>query len=174
MSPLLFSLLNVMDGLDEDADLIFLLTTNRADALEPALAARPGRVDEAVEIALPDAEARRRLLDLYGAGVALRLVDADAVVARTEVVTASFIKELMRKAALVAARADSDGGRLTVTDAHVAEALDGLLAEGAGLTRALLGIGRRGGEGEVPPEEIPSAAGWFAYAPLGRAQLFRG
>ena len=71
-SPLLFSLLNVMDGLDEDADLIFLLTTNRADALEPALAARPGRVDEAVEIALPDADGRRRLLDLYGAGVSLR------------------------------------------------------------------------------------------------------
>ena len=49
-----------------------------------------------------------------------------------------------------------------------------LFAEGAGLTRALLGIGRAGGEGEVPPEEMPSAAGWFAYAPLGRAQLFRG
>jgi hypothetical protein len=89
-------------------------------------------------------------------------------------VTASFIKELVRKASLAAARADSDGGRLTVTDAHVSEALDGLLAEGAGLTRALFGIGRPGSEGEVPPEEIPSAAGWFAYAPLGRPQLFRG
>ena len=173
-SPLLFSLLNVMDGLDEDADLIFLLTTNRADALEPALAARPGRVDEAVEIALPDAEGRRRLLDLYGAGVSLPLLDADAVVARTEGVTASFIKELMRKAALVAARADSGGGRLTVTDADVSEALDGLLAEGAGLTRALLGIGRPGSEGEVATDEIPSAAGWFAYAPLGRPHMFRG
>ncbi len=145
-SPLLFSLLNVMDGLDEDADLIFLLTTNRADALEPALAARPGRVDAAVEITLPDAEGRRRLLDLYGAGVELRLGDADAVVARTEGVTASFIKKLVRKAALVASREDSDGGRLTVSDAHVSEALDVLFDEGAGLTRALLGIARAPGE----------------------------
>ncbi|HUY10049.1 MAG TPA: ATP-binding protein [Candidatus Dormibacteraeota bacterium] len=41
--PLLFQLLNEMDGLGEDCDVTFLLTTNRADLLEPALAARPGR-----------------------------------------------------------------------------------------------------------------------------------
>ena len=41
--PLLFQLLNEMDGLTEDADVV-VLTTNRADLLEPALAARPGRI----------------------------------------------------------------------------------------------------------------------------------
>jgi ATPase family associated with various cellular activities (AAA) len=51
-SPVLFDLLDAMDGAASDADLLFLLTTNRADLLEPALAARPGRVDVAVEIAL--------------------------------------------------------------------------------------------------------------------------
>jgi len=54
-NAVLFELLNQMDGLTEDADIIFLLTTNRADLLEPALAARPGRIDQAVEIPLPDA-----------------------------------------------------------------------------------------------------------------------
>ena len=54
-NPLLFELLNEMDGLSEDADVIFTLTTNRPDLLEPALAARPGRVDQATEITLPDA-----------------------------------------------------------------------------------------------------------------------
>ena len=44
-----------MDGLAEDADVIFILTRNRPDLLEPALAARPGRVDQATEIPLPDA-----------------------------------------------------------------------------------------------------------------------
>ena len=63
--PLLFQLLNEMDGLAEDADVVFVLTTNRADLLEPALAARPGRVDQAVELGLPDAPARRALLELY-------------------------------------------------------------------------------------------------------------
>ena len=64
-TPLLFTLLNEMDGLDEDADVVFLLTTNRADLLEPALASRPGRVDQAVHIELPDRESRRRLVELY-------------------------------------------------------------------------------------------------------------
>jgi SpoVK/Ycf46/Vps4 family AAA+-type ATPase len=36
-NPLLFELLNEMDGLAEDADVIFVLTTNRPDLLEPAL-----------------------------------------------------------------------------------------------------------------------------------------
>jgi cell division protease FtsH len=54
-NPLLFELLNEMDGLSEDADVIFTLTTNRPDLLEPTLAARPGRVDQATEIPLPDA-----------------------------------------------------------------------------------------------------------------------
>ena len=67
-TPLLFTLLNEMDGLDEDADVVFLLTTNRADLLEPALASRPGRVDQAVHIDLPDRESRQRLVELYRAG----------------------------------------------------------------------------------------------------------
>ena len=52
-------------GRKGDADVVFVLTTNRADVLEPALAARPGRVDQAVELGLPDATARRALLELY-------------------------------------------------------------------------------------------------------------
>lgn len=171
-SPLLFELLNVMDGLDEDADITFLLTTNRADVLEPALAARPGRVDEAVEIPLPDAESRRRLLQLYAAGVDLHADDIDAVVERTEGVTASFIKELVRKAALTAAQQDGGSGPVTVTDEHLGQALDVLLDEGAGLTRALLGIGQPGaldpGDAAQPGLAPPNATGWFAYAPMGR------
>ncbi|HEU4349308.1 MAG TPA: ATP-binding protein, partial [Actinoplanes sp.] len=48
-NPLLFQLLNEMDGVSGDADIAFLLTTNRLDLVEPALAQRPGRVDLVVE-----------------------------------------------------------------------------------------------------------------------------
>jgi len=61
-NPLLFSLLDAMDGVGADADVTFVLTTNRADILETALADRPGRVDLAVEIPRPDAGCRERLL----------------------------------------------------------------------------------------------------------------
>ena len=77
----LFELLNQMEGLAEDADLLFLLTSNRPDVLEPALAARPGRVDLALEIPLPDAAARARLLGLYAAGIEY---DEAEAVERTE------------------------------------------------------------------------------------------
>ena len=150
--PLLFQLLNEMDGLGEDADVAFLLTTNRADLLEPALSQRPGRVDHAAEIPLPDADARRRLMRLYQHDLVLDLASPAAVIAQTEGVTASFLKELLRRAAIYAAegaagqgpgaagdRDDAAGGPLTVRDAHMNAALDELLDSRNQLTRALLG-----------------------------------
>src|SRR5215472_14690228 len=107
--PLLFQLLNEMEGLNSATDVTFLLTTNGADLLEPALADRPGRVDLAAELPLPDEDARRALFGLYQGGLVLDGVDLDAVIARTEGVTAAFLKELLRKAALLAAEADGAG-----------------------------------------------------------------
>ena len=135
--PLLFQLLNEMDGLAEDADVVFLLTTNRADLLEPALAARPGRVDQAVELPLPDAEARRRLFDLYRGTLAVDTSRLDSVIERTGGVTASFLKELLRRAAVVAA---ADGRRvLEVSADDLDTALDELLDTRNSMTRVLLG-----------------------------------
>jgi hypothetical protein len=148
-SPVLFDLLDAMDGAAPDADLLFLLTTNRADLLEPALAARPGRVDVAVEIALPDAAARERLLTLYGRDVPLAITDADVATAveRTDGTTASFLKELIRRAVLEALH--DDPALPAVTGAHLAAALDDLLDAAQGVTRTLLGVG-------VSPEDLPA------------------
>lgn len=123
----------------EDADVAFVLTTNRADVLEPALAARPGRVDLAIEIGLPDEVARRLLLELYGRGLDLQLNEVDSIVGRTSGVTAAFIKELVRKAALLAASTSAGAEQIVVHDEHVTESLDELLAERSALTRVLLG-----------------------------------
>jgi hypothetical protein len=163
-SPVLFDLLDAMDGAAADADLLFVLTTNRADLLEPALAARPGRVDVAVEIDLPGADARRRLLELYGRDVPLQLSDADveAVVERSDGVTASFLKELLRRAVLEALR--DDGTLSTVTGRHVTRALDDLLDSAQSVTRTLLGVG-------VDPATLPAdgpvpmpAGAWFPHS----------
>jgi cell division protease FtsH len=137
-NALLFELLNQMDGLAEDTDVVFVLTTNRPDILEPALAARPGRIDQAIEIPPPDAGCRRRLLERFGRGLRLELSDWDGLVARTAGVTGAFLKELLRKAAVFAAE-DADGGDLVVRDGHVGEALADLLIAGGPLTRSLLG-----------------------------------
>jgi ATPase family associated with various cellular activities (AAA) len=138
--PLLFQLLNEMDGLGSVADVTFLLTTNRADLLEPALAARPGRVDLAAELPLPDAEARRRLVRLYQGNLVLDLAGEESIIERTEGVTAAFLKELLRRAALLSCEEDGPGeGPIRVTDAHLATALDHLQDNRNQLTRVLLG-----------------------------------
>jgi ATP-dependent 26S proteasome regulatory subunit len=136
-NALLFELLNQMDGLAEDIDVLFLLTTNRPDVLEPALAARPGRIDQAIEIPLPDADCRARLLELYARGLKVR-AELGRLVQRTEGASGAFIRELLRKAAVLAAE-DASDGKLTVQDRHLDEALNELLVVGGPLTRTLLG-----------------------------------
>ena len=136
-NTVLFELLNQMDGLADDADVLFLLTTNRAEILEPALAARPGRVDQAIEIPLPDAACRDRLFDLYGRGLNMQLGKREQFLTRTEGVSAAFVRELLRKAAVIAA---DDGDPIQVRDAHVEEALHELIVEGGELTQRLLGV----------------------------------
>lgn len=135
-NTVLFELLNAMDGLGEDSDTLVLLTTNRPDLLEPALAARPGRIDLAVEIPLPDADGRRRLLERYGDGVGLDPDGLDDAVAGTEGVSAAFIRELVRRATLLALEAGEEGA---VGRDHVDRALEELLGTGGALTAALLG-----------------------------------
>ena len=73
---MLNALLNEMDGLKEDADILFVLTTNRPEQLESALAGRPGRIDQAIEVPLPNDIGRDKLVRLYGTGLPL----GDAVV----------------------------------------------------------------------------------------------
>jgi ATP-dependent 26S proteasome regulatory subunit len=116
---------------------LFVRTTNRPDRLEPALASRPGRIDEAVELPLPDAEGRRRLIELYGEGLGLELGDDGSLIHALDGVTPAFIRELLRRAAVLAA--ESTDGELVVTAAMLQRAADQLRESSGELTNALLG-----------------------------------
>jgi ATP-dependent Clp protease adapter protein ClpS len=133
---MLNKLLNEMDGLKEDADILFVLTTNRPEDLEGALAGRPGRIDQAIEVPLPDETGRGKLVQLYGKGLPLD----DAVVAeaarRSEGTSCAFIKELMRR--LAQGSIARDGGN-SVISADIDEALDDMLFSGGRLNAQLLG-----------------------------------
>jgi ATP-dependent 26S proteasome regulatory subunit len=135
--PILFELLNKMDGLRDDCDVIFVLPTNRPDILEPALAARPGRIDLAIELPLPDADGRRRLFDLSARGLELRDADLDSLVQRSEGASPAYIKELLRHAALLAASEHSRWVEGRLIDA----AMDSLNAGGE-LAQRILGFRR--------------------------------
>lgn len=132
--PLLFTLLDALDGLSGDADVAFLMTTNRVELLERALTDRPGRVDLAVEIGLPGDGERQRLLELYAHGLPISAPALATATQRTTGTTASFAKELMRRTVLRALEDDHD-----VTDDDLHHTLDDLLSDRETLTRALLG-----------------------------------
>jgi ATP-dependent Zn protease len=104
--------------------------------MERALAQRPGRVDLAVEIPLPAHAERVRLLELYGRLVAFSPEALAAAAERTAGTTASFARELVRRAVVAAALEDAP-----VSDAHLAAAVEDLMADAETLTRSLLGSG---------------------------------
>jgi len=133
---LLNGLLNQMDGLKEDADILFILTTNRPEQLESALASRPGRIDQAIEVPLPDDIGRKKLLHLYGRGMPLGDAVVDEAAQRTKGVSAAFVKELMRR--IAQASIARDGGK-TVESDDISEALGDMLFAGGKLNAKLLG-----------------------------------
>ncbi len=83
-----------------------------------------------------------------------------AAASRTEGTTASFAKELVRRAVLAAALADEPPA-----DDHLGIALDELLSDAQRLTRSLLGVGSgdpaqdRDGEPIERPTRLPAPAG---------------
>jgi ATP-dependent 26S proteasome regulatory subunit len=129
-------LLNEMDGLREDAEIIFILTTNRPDQLEPALASRPGRIDQAIEFSLPDDIGRTKLARLYGRGLELDDAIVGTIVSRSKGVSAAFIKELMRRSAQFLLRAGRDK---VLTLSAVDAALEEMVILGGSLNLKLLG-----------------------------------
>jgi len=139
---LLNKLLNEMDGLREDAEVLFILTTNRPDQIEPALVSRPGRIDQAIEFPLPDAEGRAKLTKLYARGLRVAEEMVEVIVRRTHGVSAAFIKELMRRCAQF--QIELSAGEV-LTQPAVDAAIEEMLFAGGTLNRRLLG-----GEGAEP------------------------
>jgi ATP-dependent 26S proteasome regulatory subunit len=133
---LLNKLLNEMDGLKEDCDILFVLTTNRPEELESALAGRPGRIDQAIEVPLPDEIGRSKLIRLYGKDLPLQPPIIDEAVRRTAGVSAAFIKELMRR--LAQASIVRNGGH-EVTTGDIDTAVNEMLFDGGRLNAKLLG-----------------------------------
>jgi hypothetical protein len=139
---LLHKLLNELDGLKEDSEIVLVLTTNRPDVIEDALASRPGRVDQVVEFPVPDEDGRRKLIELYARAIQIPAHVTQEIVQKTEGVSAAFIKELMRRS-LQFHLAEADGPMLTATD--VRRALDEMLVIGGRLNQRTLGFGSGAG-----------------------------
>jgi ATP-dependent 26S proteasome regulatory subunit len=134
----LCELMDEMDGLGAKTDCIFLLTTNRPEVLEPALAARPGRIDQAIEFPLPDETCRHRLFNLYGQHLDMEWIDLDRWIQQTDGASPAFIAELLRKASLFAAER-GEAIPMKVRNTDIEQAVKELVLTGGDLTQRLLG-----------------------------------
>lgn len=144
----LFDVLDILDGLDEDADIAFLLTTNRVDVLEEALALRPGRIDLAVEVPLPAHALRERLFARYARELPVTPAGIAAAAEASAGTTGSFAKEAVRRAVLdaLAANAEAD-------DARLLTAVHALMSEAAELRQAMGRDALQAEDGEFPDEK---------------------
>ena len=127
-------LLTEMDGVAAMSGVIVLAATNRRDLIDPALL-RAGRFDVVVDLPLPDAAARRQILDVHTRGKRLADdVDLDELAgAFSEGRTGADIDLLCRKASLAVIRElfaartglPSDPAELAIRREHFLAALDG-------------------------------------------------
>jgi hypothetical protein len=143
---LLNKLLNEIDGLREDADVLVVMTTNRPDQIEPALASRPGRIDQAIEFPLPDEDGRTKLVRLYARDLELSPELVALIVRRTDGVSPAFIKELMRRSAQFLFE---KGTATTLDEDSVERALEQMIFSGGSLNLKLLGGAELGSSSSV-------------------------
>jgi hypothetical protein len=135
----LHALLDELDGLAPESRCAVVMTTNRPDVLEPALASRPGRVTQAIEFPMPSAEDREKLLHLF-----LRQVDAQQVqcpdwARKSAGASPAFLEELVRRAVLIALRRQPDRKIAQVNDEDLRMAMQEIVQLGGQLTQQLLG-----------------------------------
>ena len=127
-TPLLGELFNSLDNLASSDNVCVIFTTNRIKSLEGALSDRPGRIDVIVEFPLPVPELRLKLMKLYS-----RFSDTEAgafskMVEETEGCTPALIKELVKRAVLMAIREGSmnDDSKTLLLHRHFARSLQEL------------------------------------------------
>ena len=97
-------LLTELDGIEDLKGVVVLAATNRIDRLDPALL-RPGRLEFHIELPMPDAAARRAILQVHMKRMPLgKDVKIEALVQSTEGLVGADLEGLCRQAALFAIR----------------------------------------------------------------------
>jgi transitional endoplasmic reticulum ATPase len=129
-------LLALMDGLEARGQVIVIGATNLPGVLDPALR-RPGRFDREIEIGVPDAAARRQILEIHTRAMPVAPdVDLGRLAALTHGFVGADLEALCREAAMTTLReamleadfarapaSDDRLARLTITMPHFVAAL---------------------------------------------------
>ena len=122
LATVLGELMNQIDGCEPTDQVLFIMTTNSLERLEHAVKNRPGRVDQIIEIPLPDADQRQQLIQHFARNLKLAVADLDKLLKATEGTTPATLKEIVKRAAVSAVeRLDGQhpAGALKLTEADL-------------------------------------------------------
>jgi ATP-dependent 26S proteasome regulatory subunit len=128
LATILGELMNQIDECEPDEQVLFIMNTNSLERLENAVRNRPGRVDQIVDVPLPDPAARARLLRLFAKSFAPDEAALTKVATATEGATPATLKEVVKRAAVMSLRRRHPDGASTTTPTIQITAEDLLLA----------------------------------------------
>lgn len=111
------TLLNEMDGLEENKALITIITTNRKDFLDKAIRERPGRFDRILNFQLPDTTLVKHMLTLFTKDVKTPKVNFEKVAKEfvTKKYTGAHVKEAVLTACISATQKMRRKGKIKIT-----------------------------------------------------------
>jgi transitional endoplasmic reticulum ATPase len=120
-----------LDGMPDDARILVIASTSHTDAVDSALVA-PGRLDHLVEVALPDADEQREILELIKARTErtagrplFESVDYRKVLPVMGGMSGADITEILRRALEEKVHRVAEGGQAsTVSTQDLLEAID--------------------------------------------------
>ena len=120
LATVLGELMNQIDGCEPKERVLFIMNTNSMDRIEQAVRNRPGRVDQIVHVPLPNAAERVKLLRLFAQRFSPDEGELVRVAEATEGATPATLKEIVKRAAVMAiardGRTNGEGVRIRAED----------------------------------------------------------
>jgi len=98
--PALLSLLAVLDGIQEQKQVITVGTTNNFEKMDAAMVNRPGRFDVIIKIPLPLLEERKQLVELVSERIPIQAADKEYISRKAEGCSPAQIKEIIHRIAI--------------------------------------------------------------------------
>jgi DNA replication protein DnaC len=125
--PLLAEFLDALDGIQENAGVVTIASTNHPEMLDWALVDRPGRFDIRIDYDYPNTEFRIAILDKFlsvtshDAGI-----DLSSLSRRCEGLSGAHLQEIVSQAGLISYE-HHGGEEFTILEEHLDEALNRIL-----------------------------------------------
>lgn len=102
LATVLGELMNQIDGCEPNDQVLFIMNTNSMERIEQAVRNRPGRVDQIIDIPLPDLDARRSLIKYFSRTLTVWPEDIDRLAVATDGISPAELKEVVKRAAVLA------------------------------------------------------------------------